>query len=99
MARELKTLVLPLILIPLCMCPCIKAMDSIKVPYYPDKDYVPHEGDSLLFAKSQEEILFKISNDLRDWELTYIIPYIGDEGVILFMYIIKKKEDEHKSSR
>ena len=88
MARELKTLVLPLIMIPLCMGPCIKAMDSIKVPYYPDKDYVPHEGDSLLFAKSQEEILFRISNDLRDWELTYIIPYIGAEGEMLFMYII-----------
>ena len=36
MARELKTLVLPLILILLCMGTCIKAMDSIKVPYYPD---------------------------------------------------------------
>ena len=97
MARELKTLALVLIM--LAMGTCIKAMDSLKVPYYPDKDYVPHEGDSLLFAKSQEEILYRISNDLRDWELTYIIPYIGDEGGILFMYIIKKKEDEHKSSR
>ena len=92
MARELKTLALVLIL--LGMGTSIKAMDSIKVPYYPDKDYVPHEGDSLLFAKSQEEILFRISNDLRDWELAYIIPYIGAEGEMLFMYIIKKKEDE-----
>ena len=92
MVKGIKTLAIILIL--LGMGTPIKAMDSIKVPYYPDKDYVPHEGDSLLFAKSQEEILFRISNDLRDWELKYIIPYIGIEGEMLFMYIIKKKEDE-----